>query len=49
MINKSWRKKFDLVPFSILFSDSSLDFHKLIEVVPLKYLIMYFLSGINTK
>ena len=38
----------NLVIFSIFSSDSPLDFHKSIQVVPLKYL-MYFLAGINTK
>ena len=38
----------DLVKFSILSSDISLDFHDSIQVVPVKYL-MYFLAGINTK
>ena len=36
----------DLVTFSIFSSDIPLDFHKLIQVVLLKYLI-YFLVGIN--
>ena len=38
----------DLVIFPIFFSDIPLDFHELIRLVPLKYL-MYFLVGINTK
>ena len=38
----------DLVRFTIFSSDIPLDFHKLIEVVPLEYL-MYFLAAINTK
>ena len=38
----------DLVIFSIFFSDIPLDIHKLIWLVPLKYLI-YFLAGISTK
>ena len=38
----------NLVIFSIFSSDNPLDFHKSIQVVPLKYL-MYFLAGINTK
>ena len=38
----------DLVKFSIFSFDVPLDFHKLIQVVPLKYL-MYFLAGLNTK
>ena len=37
----------DLVIFSILSSEIPLDFHELIQVMPLKYL-MYFLAGINT-
>ena len=37
-----------LVIFSIFSSDIPLDFHELIRVVLLKYL-MYFLAGINTK
>ena len=49
MINKSWSKKAsDLVIFSIFSSDTSLDFNKLIRVVPLKYL-MSFSGGINIK
>ena len=41
----------DLVIFSILASDISLDFHKLIGVVQVEYLmyLMYLLAGINTK
>ena len=52
--NKWWSTKVgakflsDLVIFSIISSDISLDFHDLIQVVPLKYLI-YILAGINTK
>ena len=52
MINKSWCKK--AVGFSYVFNisifslDIPLDFHELIRVVPLKYL-MYFLTSINTK
>ena len=52
MINKSWCKK--AVAFSYIFNvlifslDIPLDFRKLIQVVPLKYL-MYFLASINTK
>ena len=52
--NKWWSTKvsakllYDLVIFSIIFSDIPIDFHELILVVPLKYL-MYFLAGINTK
>ena len=38
----------DLVIFSVFPSKVLLDFHKSIQVVPLKYL-MYFLAGINTK
>ena len=38
----------NLVIISIFSSDNPLDFHKSIQVVPLKYL-MYFLAGINTK
>ena len=38
----------DLVILSIFSSDIPFDFHKLIQVVPLKY-SKYFLSGINTK
>ena len=38
----------DLVIFSKFSSDIPLDFHKLIKVVPLNYL-MYFSAGINTK
>ena len=37
----------DLVIFSIFPSDILLDFHELIQVVLLKYL-MYFSAGINT-
>ena len=52
--NKWWSTKVgakflsDLVIFSIISSDISLDFHDSIQVVPLKYLI-YILAGINTK
>ena len=52
--NKWWSTKVvtkflsDLVIFSIISSDISLDFHDLIQVVPLKYLI-YILAGINPK
>ena len=38
----------DLVIFSILYFDIPLDFHDLIGVAQLKYL-MYFLAGIYTK
>ena len=38
----------DLVLFSIFSSNSLLDFHESIRVVPLKSL-MYFVAGINTK
>ena len=49
MIDNSWCKMLaDLVIFSILSSDSPLDFHESIKVVPLKYL-MYFLADISTK
>ena len=39
---------FDLVVFPIFSRDNPLDFHDLISVVSLKFL-MYFLAGINTK
>ena len=48
MINKRAKLLPDLVIFSILSSDVPLDFHNLIRIVPLKYL-MYSLVGINTK
>ena len=38
----------DLLIFSILSSDIPLNFHDLIQLVPIKYL-MYFLFGINNK
>ena len=50
--NKWWSTKVgakllsDLVISLIFSSDISLDFHELIRVVPLKYL-MYFLTGIK--
>ena len=37
-----------LVIFSIFSFDIQLDFHKLVRVVPLNYL-MHFLTGINTN
>ena len=52
--NKSWSSKIDakllsdLVIFSIISSDTQLDFHNSIRVVPVKDL-KYFLAGINTK
>ena len=46
MINKSLLS--NLVILSTSSSDIPLDFHKLIRVVALKYL-MYYLAGINAK
>ena len=49
MINKScWKNASDLVIFSEFSSDIPLNFHEIIQVVRLKYL-MRFLGGINTK
>ena len=52
--NKSWstivgaKLQFDLVIFTTFYSKIPLDFHELVGVVPLKYLI-YSLAGINAQ
>ena len=49
MINKAGAKLLsDLIIFSIVSSQITLDFHESIRIVPLGYL-MYFLTDINTK